>query len=256
MENWTDFPILSFLVFFLVLWLASLLGAYLHRRMAVDEEEREDLGVVVGATLTLLGLIIGFSFSMAVSRYDERKNREANEANAIGTEWYRLGLLPATEAAQARTLLKRYLAGRIEYYVVRNPQRLAENASTSTKLQDQLWGTVQRVAAARPTPITGLTVSGLNDVIDSQGFVEAAYRNRIPVAAWGMLLAISIFSSVLVPYNTKRRNPRAVELWVLPLIMAIALFLIADLDSPRAGVIKVAPANLTDLATAFQRTMP
>ncbi len=96
------FPFLVFVFSLLVLGLSVLIGAYLFSRIRpVKEEERDDLGLVVSASLTLLALIIGFSFSMAVSRYDQRKNYEEEEANAIGTEYVRADLLPAADAAKS-----------------------------------------------------------------------------------------------------------------------------------------------------------
>lgn len=90
-----DRPILVFVFCFFVLWLSAWIGAtFLRRKYALEGEVREDFNVVLGATLTLLALIIGFTFSMAVSRYDQRKNYEEAEANAIGTEYVRAGLLP------------------------------------------------------------------------------------------------------------------------------------------------------------------
>jgi hypothetical protein len=96
----------------------------------MESEEREDFGVLLTATLTLLGLIIGFTFSMAISRYDQRKNYEEEEANAIGTEYLRAN---ATQ--------------------------------------------------------TALAVMGMNDVLNTQGYTQAAWWNRIPMAAWGLMWA-------------------------------------------------------------------
>ena len=84
----------------MVLWLAEQLGSYCRRDVQLTEEERADLGVILNATLGLLGLIIGFTFSMAISRYNQRKDYEATEANAIGTEYARAGLLPAADATR------------------------------------------------------------------------------------------------------------------------------------------------------------
>ena len=102
----SDYPLLVFVIFFFVLWLSVLIGAKFLRRLRKWEEgKREDFGIILGATLTLLGLIVGFSFSMAISRYDQRKNYEEAEANAIGTEYIRADLLPAADAAKVRALL-------------------------------------------------------------------------------------------------------------------------------------------------------
>ena len=114
-----NYPIPFSLLLLFVLWLSARIGTFLHRRRPLKDEEREDFGVVQAATLTLLGLIIGFSFSMAVGRYDQRKNYEEAEANAIGTEYFRAGLLPATDTAVVRALLRKYLDLRISFYRTR-----------------------------------------------------------------------------------------------------------------------------------------
>ncbi len=87
-----NYPVIVFTASVLVLWSAEQVGSRLHRRRkALEEEEHKDLELILAATLTLLSLIIGFTFSMAVNRYDQRKNYEEAEANAIGTEYVRAG---------------------------------------------------------------------------------------------------------------------------------------------------------------------
>ena len=96
-----DHPLALFVVTFLLLWLAAWIGMVLHsRRHDLPESVREDYGTIVGATLTLLGLLIGFTFSMATTRYDQRKNLEEEEANALGTEYARLDFLPTADAGR------------------------------------------------------------------------------------------------------------------------------------------------------------
>src|SRR3982074_3817719 len=117
MENLTHYPLLVFAVAFVVLWFASAVGSWLRRRYPnAGDEQNEHLGVILAATLTLLALIIGFSFSMATNRYDQRKNFEEGEANAIGTEFLRADLLPPADAASVRKLLNDYLNQRIVFY--------------------------------------------------------------------------------------------------------------------------------------------
>ena len=95
MNNIIHYPWLVFALSFITMWLSAWIGrSFLGRRYKLNEEMREDFNVILTATLTLLGLIIGFSFSMAISRYDQRKNLEEEEANAIGTEYVRADLLP------------------------------------------------------------------------------------------------------------------------------------------------------------------
>ena len=150
-----DSPFVVFTVAVLGLSLSARIGAAVaRRRRNLDELVREDFGVVQGATLTLLGLIIGFSFSMAISRYDQRRQLEAAEANAIGTEYVRADLLPAGDAARVRALLRRYLDQRVLFYTARNAQQLRQVNADTAKVQADLWSSVQAPAAAHPTPIT------------------------------------------------------------------------------------------------------
>lgn len=103
----TDHPLLAFLVAFLVLWLSAWMGRSARRRSGKPHSQsREDFAVVLPATLTLLGLIIGFTFSMAGNHFDQRRSYEETEANAIATEYLRADLLPAAEASRVRALLR------------------------------------------------------------------------------------------------------------------------------------------------------
>jgi len=97
-----------------------------ERYREVREALHDDFTFILGAALTLLGLIIGFTFSMAVSRYDQRKNCEEQEANAIGTEYLRASLLSAADAAKLRGLLRNYLDQRLLNYKAGNEVELKQ----------------------------------------------------------------------------------------------------------------------------------
>src|SRR5206468_10531871 len=144
MNNLMNYPLLVFVLSFFALWIAALIGSALsRRRRLVDEGAREDFGVILAATLTLLGLIIGFTFSMAISRYDQRKNLEEAEANAIGTEFVRADLLPATDAAKVRAMLGAYLDQRVLFYTTRDAQELRGINAKTAQLQTELWSLVK-----------------------------------------------------------------------------------------------------------------
>ena len=212
-------------------------------------EQWQDFAVVLASTLTLLALIIGFSFSMAINRYDQRKNYEEAEANAIGTEYVRADLLPSADAAKIRDLLRRYVDERVLFYRTRDKQRLAQIQSSTSQLQAELWSIAQNAAAARPTPLLALVVSGMNDVLNSEGYTQAAWWNRIPVSAWALMVLIAMFCNLLIGYSAHRSAPFLYL--VLPIAVSISFFLIADIDSPRAGVIHVIPQNLERLAQSL-----
>jgi hypothetical protein len=248
--NLMNFPLLVLVLTFAALLLAALVGDIVRKRLIpLGEEERNDFGVVLGATLTLLGLLIGFSFSMAISRYDQRKSYEEEEANAIGTEYLRADLLPAVEAAKVRALLKNYLDQRILFYTARDSQHLAKINADTAELQNQLWSTVRPGPATQPTPVFALAVSGMNDVLNSQGYTQSAWWNRIPVAAWMLMAVIAFGTNLLIGYGARRTDRRL--FLILPTAVSLAFFLISDIDSPRGGAIRVVPHNLISLAKSL-----
>jgi hypothetical protein len=241
-----DSPLLVLGVSFVTLWIAARLSAS-SRRRKLDEEVHKDFDPVLSATLTLLGLIIGFNLLSAVNRYDQRKNYEEAEASAIGTEYLRADLLPAAEGAKVRALLLSYLDQRILFYVARDERELREINSRTARLQAELWSAVLAPAAAQPTQVLALAVSGMNDVLNSQGYTQAAWWNRVPPGAWGLMGAIAICCNVLIGYGVRDAKAAGVLLLVLPFVVSISFFLIAEVDSPRAGIIRVQPQNLLSL---------
>lgn len=246
-----QFPPLIFALCLVLLWFSTVIGDSLRKWLRpLQEEERSDFGIIQAASLTLLGLIIGFTFSMAVGRYDQRKTYEAEEANAIGTEYARADLLPAADGARVRDLLRIYLEQRVRFYTTRDLRQFQQIDAYTAQLQNELWSTVRACAAAQPTPIVALAVSGMNDVLNSQGYTQAAWRNRIPPAAWILLVSIAIGCNVLVGYGA-HRTERDLFL-ILPLAISVSFFLIADIDSPRRGLIHVQPRNLVSLSETLK----
>jgi len=251
MLNLFDHPALICGISLVVLWISAWIGSGVRARQRdVTEDARGDVAIILGGALTLLGLIIGFTFSMAVTRYDQRKNYEEQEANAIGTEYVRADLLPSADAAKVRALLKRYLDQRILSYTPgEGPERQQVGAATA-RLQAELWSALLGPAAAAPTPVTALVLAGMNDVLNSQGYTQAAWWNRIPTEAWILLATISIFCNLLVGYVAHGRS--ALLFLILPIALSVSLFLIADIDTPLNGVIRVIPQNLVSLAGSLQ----
>jgi hypothetical protein len=118
-------------------------------------------------------------------------------------------------------------------------------------LQGELWAAVRAPALGQPTPVLALALSGMSDVSSSQGCTRAAWWNRIPLAAWGFMAAIAICCNLLVGYGAGQAGAKAVLLLVMPLVMSISFYLIADIDSPRGGLIHVQPQNLMALSRAL-----
>jgi hypothetical protein len=252
MAELVDRPVLMFVVSFAVFLLSALLGVVAQKLWSpIKAGDQNEFNIVQSAALTLLGLIVGFSFSMAISRYDQRKNLEEAEANAIGTEYGRADFMPESAAAATRKLLKQYLDQRILYYATTDRAKLERIEADSAKLGADLWASVRSVAAAQPTAMTSLVVAtGMNDVLNTADTTTAAWLDRIPIAAWWLMLVIGVGSNVTLGFGAKRFN--LFLLVVLPLTVAVSLFLIADIDSPRGGMVAVAPLNLSRLAASLK----
>ena len=120
----------------------------------------------------------------------------------------------------------------------------------TAQLQNQLWSAVLPRAATQPMPVVALTVSGMNDVLNSQGYTQFAWAYRLPAEAWALMAALAVGCNVLIGYGA-RRTHKSLFL-ILPVAVCISFFLIADIDSPRGGLIRVQPQNLLSLARSLQ----
>jgi len=245
-----DHPFVMFLVSFAGLVLAALSGVVAQRVWSpIKSGDQNEFNIVQSAALTLLGLIVGFSFSMAVSRYDQRKNLEEAEANAIGTEYVRADLMPESGAAATRGLLKRYLNQRIQFYVTEDQGKLDAIGVETAKIAAELWASARSAAAADRTAVAALVASGMNDVLNSADYTEAAWLNRIPMPAWWLMVVIGVACNVTLGFGSRRF--KSFLLLVVPATVSVAFFLIADIDSPRGGLVLVPPQNLSRLATGL-----
>lgn len=250
-----DNPLVVFVLALATQGLAAFVGDLAHRRVHGPlQGERHYFDTIQAATLTLMALLIGFSFSMAVSRYDQRKATESAESTAISTAYLRSALLPGDVGSRTRDLLRRYLDLRIAFYQDGDAGRDAEILKQTALVQNELWAEVAPAAASQPTQVMALVLTSVNDVINSQSSTQASWLNRIPGGAWAMMGLIAVFCNLLVGYSERRKG--ALSLFVLPLIVSIALYLIADLENPRGGVIKVQPQNLLSALQTMVMTTP
>lgn len=250
--NTFDHPLFLSFCLFVGLWLSMRGGAALHRLRKLQPDEQPGFNIILTATLTLLSLILGFSFSMAISRYDQRKGYEEAEANAISAEYTRAELLPAADAARVQGLLRTYLAERVSFYETGDRQHLPQIKGETLRIQNELWAAVKGEAATQTTAPAILVVSGMNDVINSQGRAQGSWWNRIPTSAWILMTIIAVCSNLLLGFGGHNVRARPMIFMVLPFVISTAFYLIAEIDSPRNGVIHVIPENLVSLSQSLQ----
>ena len=193
---------------------------------------------------------------MAIDRYDDRKVLEEAEANAIGTEYLRADLLPKSSAAKTKGLLEQYLEQRILFYSKQESEKAQEIRQKTNALQQALWNEVLPEARQQATPTISLVVSGMNDVINSQGYTQAAWWNRIPQPAWSLLMAIAICANLLVGYGARNFKKNIGLFLMFPFVISVSFFLIADIDSPLGGIIRIQPRNLLALQESLIQKTP
>lgn len=209
----------------------------------------KDSGTVRSAVLALLGLLLGFSFAIAAARHETRRELLVEEATSIGTTARRAQLLPEQHAANVVQLLREYVPLRIEAH--REAQFSGQFATTrkhSAELQDRMWAEAVEAAAERPSPITASFIASLNQTIDLEGTRIAAKRNHVPGAVWLLLLCVAGCGLWLVSYQagTSRRHS-VLERFVFPILVAIVITLITDIDTPRGGLISLDERPLLEL---------
>ena len=252
---------LIFVVFFALLLLASELGFRLGRswQAKTGEDARSQLSTVQGAILALLGLLLAFTFSMAVSRYELRRTLVVEETNAISTTYLRAQLLPKPYAHEISSLFEDYVEARLDfYYAGIDPARLAQANKRTEHLQQQLWS--QAIAAGKEDPYaitTGLFIQSLNEVIDAPTKRLAALENRVPEIVYLLLLIGAILAVALIGYGyglADRRNSLLIAL--LSLLITLVVLVTMDLDRPRRGLITVGQQSMLDLRESLRQPIP
>jgi hypothetical protein len=251
-------PLWGLFMAILLLVLLSVEGGYRlgkYRRSRSEEEKEGPVGAMVGATLGLLAFILAFTFGLAATRFDTRRQVLLDEANAIGTTYLRAGMLP-DRREDIRALLRDYVDTRLE--AVRSG-KVMEGIRRSEHLQDQLWAQAVAIGEHHPTSIVvGLFVQALNEVIDLHAKrVTAGLRNRIPGVIWAALFAVAGLSLAAMGYHAGlSRTSRSLAALAVAFTFAVVIGLIADLDRPQEGVLKVSQQALMDLRQSMQVPRP
>jgi hypothetical protein len=214
-----------------------------------------DVSTLEGAVLGLLALMIGFTFAIALSRFEARRDAVLNEANAIGTTALRARLLPAPYGAEVLKSLREYIQVRLDI-----TQRIVTTAELNTaivrsnEVQQSLWRNAMALAAKDSGMVpTGLFIQSLNDMIDNQGKRLAALHSRMPNIVFIALYGVAIVAFTLAGYANGLLEQRRVRVpvYVMAVLVSAVILLIQDLDRPTAGFIRVSQQPMIDTATAI-----
>lgn len=244
-----DFPMSSAVIFlglFILLSSAAYAGKYLlknHQNAFNDDQAK----IVLGAILSLLGLLIGFVLSISIGGYNDRQKTEENEMVVIGTALQRTQLLPLPQQEQAKSLLHDYLNARIKFFEAESHPENQNWRMTSAEKQNNLWKIAVIEANTTPNPVMASVLTAYNDLYIAQEKTTVSWRYQIPDIVWGLLIFFAIVSNFLIGYNARKEHGETLLILVLPFLMTLALFIIAEIDIPGKGVIHVTPDDLLSL---------
>lgn len=152
-----------------------------------------------------------------------------------------------------RGALIQYTRLRLTEFQTRDADERRRLDSAIAALQSELWQEATQVAKTQPTPVGALVVAGMNDVLNSQDYSEAARINHIPHGAWVLMILIAVFGCAVQGYGAKGKRRVALLVTILPVTISLSLAFIADIDSPRGGIIRVHPQNLTRLLRSLEK---
>jgi hypothetical protein len=228
------------------------LGLRLH--LTKDEARKGQIGGIQGAVLGLLGLLLGFTFAMAVQRYDTRRGLVLQEANTLGTTYLRASLLPDAHQSPVKDLLRSYVELRLKYWpLIDDPARRAEGTQLIGNTQAELWKHATAAAMEAPNDITATFIESLNQVIDTDGERIAAMRAGIPNGVWLLLIMVAAFGCITTSYGAGAEGARSKLASVfLPLLITVVIVLIFDISHPRVGLIQIRQDPLVDLQQSIQ----
>ena len=246
----------SLLTIFLVGLAVILAVSELGWQLGMRNEGRggANISTLESGMLGLLALIIGFTFAMALSRFEARREAVLNEANAIGTTALRARLLPDPHRAETLKLLREYIQLRLN--VIQSGQSLAELSvavDRSNGIQEALWLQVKALIVKDSGMVpTGLFIQALNEMIDDQAKRLAALRNRVPnvvsLGLFGIAAVVAGFAGYASGRDTKRTR---LPLYIMGLLVTTVILLILDLDRPSSGFITNNQQSMVDTAASI-----
>lgn len=204
-----------------------------------------DDGFSMTSALGLLALLIGFTFSLTLQRYDARRELVISEANALGTTWLRTQLLEDSDRDRLQTLLRRYVHVRIEFGSAETAAQEAAAYRKAEVMQQQLWDAIRDVTAPfRTTALASLLVTTTNESIDLAAERMATRAAHVPSKILWILVIYALISAAMIGYQKGQHRTATTVFFVL---LTLAATLIADLDRPATGSIQVSQQPMLDL---------
>lgn len=243
--------LLSLMLF--AMWIGFRLGW--RRQSAETEETRTQTTAVQGSLLGLLALLLGFTFSLALSRHDARSSAVVSEANTIGTAWLRLDFLEGVDKTRAKAELLKYTRLRVEAGEV-SADQYRQRALYTAQAEEtfaEIWAIAAENARNPGGPAAVSLTNALNDMIDALSSRNAALDRHVPEIVLLMLFVTFVLSGAMLGFTSGMNGSRpATPVYLMLTLIVLLVFLIVDLDRPRRGIIEVDRSAMSDLLASFK----
>jgi hypothetical protein len=241
---------------FTILPAASHFGYWAGRRIARDRTDvvRTHVMAWEAGVLGLAGLLIGFTFSMASDRYEQRKQITINSSNSIGTTYLRTRMLDPAPGDELRALLRRYVDVRLAFRDAGGDRaRVLDVLRASDSLENQIWSRVAAIGRSQPqSQVTNLLVQSTNEMFDKAAEHTFALENPVPVTVFVLLIVVTTVAMASIGLGCGLEGSRmAFGMLIMPLMLAAVLTMVIDLAHPRIGIVKVRDDSLTRLKQSF-----
>jgi hypothetical protein len=211
------------------------------RHLRATQGESTGFGAVHGAVFGLMGLVMAFTFSGAASRFDHRRDLIVEEANDIGTAYFRIALLPEAAQRPLQDKFREYMDSRLQTYRAgTNVARISQLMQQTAQHQEQIWKmAVEAIGHASSPPVAALIIPSLNDMFDIVTTRTAATQMHPPGVVWVMLGGLALVCSMLVGYDLGGVPRNWLHLFTFALLFSLTLYVIIDMEYPRVGLIRV-----------------
>ncbi len=228
----------------------------LKRNSKATSATKSHVDAIQSSILGLLALLLGFTFSLSLERFDSRSQAVVNEANAIGTAYLRAQLLPSELIQEASKQLKQYVDLRVQESAISlaEPKPRQQLLAKTVATQNTLWNIAIKASEVDPNPVkTGLFIQALNEVFDSFSSRNANLDRHVPEEVLTLLYITFLIAGAIIGYASgyAKHRPSLVS-YMMVMLIVVLVYLILDLDKPRRGWIEVSQAPLISLQTSLE----
>jgi hypothetical protein len=219
-------------------------GWRMGKKFKKEPTRPANIGAIEAAVFALLGLLIAFTFSNGISRFEDRRKLIVEEANYIGTAYLRIDLLPQEAQPEMRNLFRSYLDSRLEAYRhIPDLKAAKTELDRGAQLQQRIWYHAINHCKGQPTPCMMLLLPALNSMIDIATARTMMSQFHPPMIIFILLILFSLVAALIAGYGMAGGAPSWVHIIAFSLAMAMTVYVILDAEYPRIGFIRIDRAD-------------